>query len=168
MLKDMNRKYTKEQYLNLVDKIRAKIPEAAFTTDIIVGFPGETEEDFEDTLDVVSKVKFEQVFMFIYSVRKGTKAEKMPNHVPEDVKSERFSRLKKLADGITEEENIKYIGTVQDVLVEGESKTNKELLSGRTRTNKVVIFEGDRELIGKEVKIEILSQHIWFLKGRVI
>ena len=168
VLKDMNRKYTKEQYLNLVDKIRAKIPEAAFTTDIIVGFPGETEEDFEDTLDVVSKVKFEQVFMFIYSVRKGTKAEKMPNHVPEDVKSERFSRLKKLADGITEEENIKYIGTVQDVLVEGESKTNKELLSGRTRTNKVVIFEGDRELIGKEVKIEILSQHIWFLKGRVI
>lgn len=167
VLKDMNRRYTKEQYLDLVDKIRVKIPNVAFTTDIIVGFPGETEEDFNDTLDVVSKVKFEQVFMFIYSVRKGTKAETMPNHIPEEVKSERFSRLKALADGITEEENIKYIGTVQDVLVEGESKTNKEMLSGRTRTNKVVIFEGDKSLIGKEVKIEILSQHIWFLKGKI-
>ena len=168
VLKAMNRRYTKEQYLNLVDKIRSKIPDAAFTTDIIVGFPGETEEDFEDTLDVVSKVKFEQVFMFIYSVRKGTKAETMPNHVPENIKSERFGRLKTLADKITEEENIKYIGTVQDVLVEGVSKTNKDMLSGRTRTNKVVVFEGSEELIGKEVKIEILSQHIWFLKGKVM
>ena len=168
VLKLMNRGYTKEQFLNLVNKIRNKIPDAAFTTDIIVGFPGETEEDFLDTLDVVNKVKFEQVFMFIYSVRKGTRAEKMPNHVPEDIKSERFSRLKILADGITENENNKYIGTIQDVLVEGESKNNKDMLSGRTRTNKVVIFEGSKSLIGKEVKIEIISQHVWFLKGKIV
>lgn len=168
VLKLMNRGYTKESYLALVDKIRAKIPNVAFTTDIIVGFPGETEEDFEDTLDVVKRVKFEQVFMFIYSVRKGTRAETMPNHIPEEIKSERFGRLKKLADDITEQENMKYIGTVQDVLVEGESKNNKEMLSGRTRTNKVVIFEGDKTYIGKEVKVEIVSQHVWFLKGKIV
>ena len=168
VLKLMNRRYTKESYLELVDKIRAKIPNVAFTTDIIVGFPGETEEDFADTLDVVKKVKYEQVFMFIYSVRKGTKAETMQNHVPEEVKSERFGRLKALADKLTEEENMKYIGTIQDVLVEGESKNNKDMLSGRTRTNKVVIFEGDKELIGKEIKIKITSQHIWFLRGSIV
>ena len=168
VLKLMNRGYTKESYLQLVEKIRSKIPNVTFTTDIIVGFPGETEEDFLDTLDVVEKVKYEQVFMFIYSVRKGTRAETMPNHVPEEVKSERFNRLKELADHLMEEENKKYIGTIQDVLVEGESKNNKKMLSGRTRTNKVVIFEGERELIGKEVKMEIISQHVWFLKGRVV
>lgn len=167
VLKLMNRRYTKESYLKLVNKIRNKIPNVAFTTDIIVGFPGETEEDFEDTLDVVEKVKYEQIFMFIYSVRKGTKAEKMPNHIPEEIKSERFSRLKELADKLTEEENIKYIGTIQRVLVEGESKTNKDMLSGRTRTNKVVVFKGDKNLIGKEIGIRIISQHVWFLRGEV-
>lgn len=168
VLKDMNRGYSKEEYLALVDKIRAKIPDAAFTTDIIVGFPGETEEDFEDTLDVVRKVKFEQIFMFIFSVRKGTRAEKMPNHVPEEIKSERFTRLKQLADSLTEEENYKYVGTIQEVLVEGESKTNKDVLTARTRTNKIINFEGDKSLIGKEVKIKIVSQHAWYLKGELL
>jgi len=167
VLKLMNRHYTKESYLELVDKIRKSIPNVAFTTDIIVGFPGETEEDFQDTLDVVEKVKFEQIFMFIYSVRKGTKAETMPNHVPEDIKSERFNRLKTLADRLTEEENNKYIGTIQDILIEGESKNNKDMLSGRTRTNKVVILKGDKDLIGKEVKVKIVSQHVWFLRGEM-
>lgn len=167
ILKDMNRVYTKEQYLELVEKIRNRIPEATFTTDIIVGFPGETEDDFQDTLDVVKKVGFEQIFMFIYSVRKGTRAEKMPNHIPEDIKSERFTRLKHLADSLTEEENYKYIGTIQEVLVEGESKTNKEVLTARTRTNKVINFEGDKTLIGKKVKVKIVSQHAWYLKGEV-
>lgn len=167
VLKHMNRRYTKESYLELVDKIRAKIPGVAFTTDIIVGFPGESENDFEDTLDVVKKVKYEQVFMFVYSVRKGTRAETMPNHVPENIKTERFNRLKELADRLTEEENIKYIGTIQEVLVEGESKNNKEMLSGRTRTNKIVIFEGEKSLIGKEVKLRITSQHVWYLRGEL-
>lgn len=168
VLKLMNRKYTKEQYLALVDRIRSKVKDVSFTTDIIVGFPGETEEDFEETLDVVSKVKFDQVFMFIYSVRKGTAAEKMPNHVPEEIKSERFSRLKTLADSITAEETKKYVGTIQKVLVEGESKTNKDMLTGRTRSYKVVNFEGDKSLIGKEVEIKITSEHTWFLKGEVV
>ena len=168
VLKSMNRGYTKEQYLSLVEKIRERIPNAAFTTDIIVGFPGETEEDFQDTLEVVKKVGFEQIFMFIYSVRKGTRAEKMPNHIPEEVKSERFTRLKELADALTEEENYKYIGTIQEVLVEGESKTNKEVLTARTRTNKVINFKGDKSLIGKKVKLKIVSQHAWYLKGEVV
>ena len=168
VLKLMNRRYTKEQYLELVDKIRAKIPEVTFTTDIIVGFPGETEEDFLDTLDVVEKVRFEQVFMFIYSVRKGTKAETMPDHVPDEIKSERFGRLKTLADRITEEENIKYIGTIQNVLVEGVSKTNSEVLTGRTKSYKVVNFSGSKDLIGKNVDVRIVSQHVWYLKGEII
>lgn len=168
VLKDMNRGYTKEQYLELVKKIREKVPNVTFTTDIIVGFPGETEEDFEDTLDVVKQVEFEQVFMFIYSVRKGTRAERMENHIPEEIKSERFYRLKTLADGIVEETMKKYVGTIQDVLVEGESKTNPDVLTGRTRTGKIVNFEGCKELIGKEVKLKILSQHVWYLKGEIL
>lgn len=168
VLKLMNRRYTKEQYLELVDKIRAKIPEVTFTTDIIVGFPGETEEDFLDTLDVVEKVRFEQVFMFIYSVRKGTKAETMPDHVPYEIKSERFGRLKALADRITEEENMKYIGTIQNVLVEGVSKTNSEVLTGRTKSYKVVNFSGSKDLIGKNIDVRIVSQHVWYLKGEII
>ena len=168
VLKLMNRKYTKEHYLNLVEKIRAKVPDVSFTTDIIVGFPGETEEDFEETLDVVRKVDFEQVFMFIYSVRKGTVAEKMEGHIPEEIKSARFNRLKELADSMTAESIKKYVGTVQKVLVEGESKTNHDVLTGRTRSNKIVNFFGDKNLIGKEVDIEITSEHVWYLKGNVV
>ena len=106
--------------------------------------------------------------MFIYSVRKGTRAEVMPNHVPDEIKSERFNRLKLLADRITEEENIKYVGTVQKVLVEGVSKTNENVLTGRTKSYKVVNFVGDKSLIGKEIDIRVVSQHIWYLKGEII
>lgn len=168
VLKLMNRGYSKETFLELVSKIRNRIPDVNFTTDIIVGFPGETEEDFLETLDVVEKVRFEQIFMFMYSVRHGTKAETMPNHVPEETKSERFQRLKLLADRITEEENVKYVGTTQKILVEGESKTNPDVLTGRTETYKVVNFVGDKSLIGKEVLVKIVSQHIWYLKGEII
>lgn len=168
VLKLMNRKYTKEQYLTLVDKIRAKVPKVSFTTDIIVGFPGETEEDFEDTLDVVSKVNFEQVFMFIYSVRKGTVAERMENHIPEEVKSARFDRLKALADSMTMEDIKKYVGTVQKILVEGESRTNPDVLTGRTRSNRIVNFVADKSLIGKEVNINITAEKGWYLTGDVV
>ncbi len=129
VLKVMNRKYTKEQYLNLIDRIKTKIPNAEFSTDIIVGFPGETEEDFEDTLDVVRKVNFEQVFMFIYSRRVGTVADKMEDQIPEEIKHKRFDRLKELYDSNIEKNNEKYIGTVQKILVEGYSKNNKEMLT---------------------------------------
>lgn len=165
VLKAMNRVYTKEQYLGLVDKMKKAIPNVKFSTDIIVGFPGEDEDDFEDTLDVVQKVRFEQIFMFIYSRRKGTPADKMDTQVPEDIKHKRFDRLKALYEDILAENNKEYIGTVQRILVEGYSKTNEEFLTGRTDTNKVVIFKGDSKLIGKIIDIEIVSEHMWYLKG---
>ena len=167
VLKEMNRKYTKEQYLSLIEKIKKEIPDAVFSTDIIVGFPGETEEDFEDTLDVVSKVNFEQIFMFIYSRRVGTRADKMENQIQEEVKHKRFDRLKKLFEDRIEENNQKYVGTTQKILVEGHSKNNTEMLTGRTDTNKVVIFKGEEELIGKIINIRIISEHKWYLKGEM-
>ena len=167
VLKTMNRKYTKEQYLELVEKMKKRIPNLTLSTDIIVGFPGETDEEFEDTLDVVEKVKFEQVYMFIYSRRVGTPGDKMENQVPEEIKHIRFDKLKKLVESQIEENNQKYIGTIQKVLVEGESKNNKEMLSGRTDSNKVVIFEGPKELKDKIVDIKIVSQHMWYLKGEL-
>ena len=166
-LKRMNRKYTKEQYLALVEKMKARIPGIVLSTDIIVGFPGETEEDFEDTLDVVSKVHFEQVYMFIYSRRVGTPADKMENQVPDEVKHERFDRLKKLAESQIAGNNQKYVNTIQKVLVEGKSKTNENMLTGRTETNKVVNFEGTDDMIGKIINLKIVSEHMWYLKGEV-
>ncbi len=166
VLKRMNRKYTKEQYLDLAKKIKETIPEIAFSTDIIVGFPGETENDFEETLDVVKKVNFEQVYMFIYSRRVGTPADKMENQVEENIKHERFDKLKKLSEEIIENKNKSYVGTIQEVLVEGKSKNNEEMYTGRTQTNKVVNFEGNDEMIGKLKKVKIISEHIWYLKGK--
>lgn len=168
ILKKMNRKYSKEQYLNLVEKMKERIPEIVFSTDIIVGFPGETEENFEDTLDVVKKVCFEQVYMFIYSRRVGTPADKMEDQIPEKIKHERFNRLKELVESQIKINNLKYIGTVQKVLVEGKSKTNENMLTGRTQTNKVVNFEGKDDLIGKVIELEIESEHMWYLKGKII
>ncbi len=168
VLKEMNRKYTKEQYLELVDKMKSRIPNLSLSTDIIVGFPGETKEDFEDTLDVVKKVKFEQVYMFIYSRRKGTLADKMQNQIPEEIKHERFDKLKALVESQIEENNKKYIGTIQKILVEGTSKNNPNMLSGRTNSNKVVIFEGQKELIGNSIDLKIVSEHMWYLKGEIL
>jgi tRNA-2-methylthio-N6-dimethylallyladenosine synthase len=165
MLKIMNRKYTKEQYLNLVEKMKAKIPNIKFSTDIIVGFAGETEEDFEDTLDVVRKVGFEQVFMFIYSRRVGTPGDKMTNQVPEEIKHKRFDRLKELVESQIAENNKSYIGTKQKVLVEGPSKNNEKMLTGRTESNKVVVFEGDKNLINSIIEVKIVEDHMWYFKG---
>ena len=165
MLKVMNRKYTKEQYLNLVEKMKAQIPNIKFSTDIIVGFAGETEEDFEDTLDVVRKVGFEQVFMFIYSRRVGTPGDKMPNQIPEEIKHERFNRLKQLVESQIAENNQSYLGTKQKVLVEGPSKNNEKMLTGRTESNKVVVFEGARSLVGSMVEVKMVEDHLWYFKG---
>lgn len=168
ILKAMNRKYTKEQYLELVQKIKIKIPDVTLTTDIIVGFPGETEEDFEDTLDVVKKVDFEQVFMFIYSRRVGTVADKMENQIPELIKHKRFNRLKELVENKIEEGNNKYIGTIQKILIEGVSKTNATTLTGRTDSNKVVVIEADKKYINKTVDVKIIENCKWYLKGEII
>ena len=167
VLKEMNRKYTKEQYLNLVEKMKAGIPNLTLSTDIIVGFPGETDEEFEDTLDVVEKVKFEQVYMFIYSRRVGTPGNRMENQVPEEQKHIRFNKLKALVESQIAENNQKYVGTIQKVLVEGTSKNNDDMLTGRTDSNKVVIFEGDKNLIGNMVELKIVSEHMWYLKGKL-
>ena len=167
VLKDMNRRYTKEQYLSLVEKMKAKIPNLTLSTDIIVGFAGETDEEFEDTLDVVKKVGYEQVYMFIYSRRVGTPGDKMENQVPEDLKHIRFNKLKALAEKQIDENNKKYLGTTQKILVEGESKNNPNMLTGRTDSNKVVIIEGGKELINQMVNVKIISEHMWYLKGEI-
>lgn len=168
VLKRMNRKYTKEQYINLANKIKKEVPDVVFSTDIIVGFPGETESDFEDTLDVVKQIGFEQVFMFIYSKRVGTPAEKMEDQIPEEIKHKRFNRLKQLVEEQMQENNKKYIGTVQNILIESKSKTNDNMLTGRTKTNKVVIIEANEKLIGKIVNVKIISEHMWYLKGEIV
>lgn len=168
VLKLMNRKYTKEQYLDLVKKMKDRIPNVKFSTDIIVGFAGETEEDFEDTLDVVRKVNFEQIFMFIYSIRVGTPGAKMPNQVPDEIKHKRFDRLKKLYEDGVKENNQAYIGKTEKILVEGCSKNNEEMLTGRTDSNKVVVFAGDKSLIGNSILVKITSEHMWYLKGEVV
>lgn len=168
VLKAMNRKYTKEQYLELAFKMKERIPNVVFSTDIIVGFPEETDEEFEDTLDVVRKVNFEQIFMFIYSVREGTVAEKM-EQVPEDKKHERFEKLKELYESRVDENNEKYLNTVQKLLIEGTSKNNNDMFEGRTDTNKVVIFKPNKEnKIGDIVTVKILEAHKWYLKGEII
>ena len=164
VLKEMSRKYTKEQYLALVDKMKARIPDVEFSTDIIVGFPGETEDEFQDTLDVVEKVNFEQIFMFIYSPRIGTVAERREDQVDENTKHERFTRLQKLYESKVEQNNEKYIGKVENVLIEEYSKTNPNMYSARTGTNKIVVFEPkENQKIGDIVKVKIISQHKWFL-----
>lgn len=148
--------------------MKEKIPNVRFSTDIIVGFAGETEKDFEDTLDVVRKVNFEQIFMFIYSKRVGTPGATMENQVPEEIKHVRFERLKKLYEDSIGVNNQKYIGQVENILVEGYSKNNESMLTGRTDSNKVVIFEGTADLIGKVIPIKIISEHMWYLRGEII
>ena len=164
----MNRKYTKEEYIKLAEKIKKEIPEIVFSTDIIVGFPGETEEDFEDTLDVVQKVNFEQVFMFIFSRRVGTVADKMENQIPEDIKHKRFDRLKELVENQMKVQNENYVEKEVQILVEGKSKNNDKMLTGRTESNKVVNFEGTDDLVGKIINVKIISEHQWYLKGSII
>lgn len=168
ILKAMNRGYTKEQYIALAEKIKERIPEVALTADIIVGFPGETEEDFQDTLDVVQRIQFENCFMFMYSIRRGTKAATMENQIDEDVKKDRLQRLIALQNSCSLEESKTYLGKTVRVLVEGESKKNKEVLSGRTSTNKVVLFKGDKDLEGKFVNVKINECKTWTLYGEIV
>lgn len=169
VLKEMNRKYTKEQYLELVDKMKSKIPNLSLSTDIIVGFPGETDEEFEDTLDVVSKVNFEQVYMFIYSKREGTVASKREDQVPEEIKHKRFDKLKELYESKIDENNEKYIGTNQKILLENLSKYNENTYEGRTLSNKIVIIDKNNNYkIGDTVNVKITENHKWYLKGEVI
>ncbi|MGB0089835.1 MAG: tRNA (N6-isopentenyl adenosine(37)-C2)-methylthiotransferase MiaB, partial [Planifilum fulgidum] len=165
VLKRMARKYNREQYLELVRKIREAIPHVSLTTDIIVGFPGETEEQFEETLSLVREVEYDSAFTFIYSPREGTPAARMEDNVPYEVKKERLLRLNRVQDEISRRKNEALRGQVVEVLVEGESKKNPEILSGRTRTNKLVNFRGPKSLIGQFVQVRISEPLTYTLKG---
>lgn len=168
VLKRMNRSHTREYYRGLVDKIRGAIPGVSLTTDIIVGFPGETEEDFQDTLDLVQAVRFDNAFTFVYSPRANTPAATFEDDTPSDVKKARLQRLNELQYAISREQNQKFLGQTVEVLVEGISKTNMAVLAGRTRTNKLVLFEGEPTLIGRMVVVQIAEPQTWLLKGRLV
>ena len=155
ILKVMNRRYDKEKYLGLVEKIKKAIPDIGLTTDIIVGFPGETEEDFQETLDVVRKARYDSAFTFIYSKRTGTPAAAMENQVPEDVVKDRFDRLLKEVQTISQEMTARFTDTVQEVLVEDVNEHNSALVTGRMSNNHLVHFPGDESLIGKIVKVHL-------------
>lgn len=167
VLKRMNRKYTKEQFVELALKLK-QIPNISLSTDIIVGFPNETEEQFLDTLDVVKTVEFDQIYMFIYSKRNGTVAARMEDEIAYEEKVDRLERLKKLYEETLPALNSKMVGNTYKVLVEGKSKNNDELYTGRSSQNKVVIFEADDSYIGKVVDVKIDSEHLWYLKGTIV
>jgi tRNA-2-methylthio-N6-dimethylallyladenosine synthase len=167
ILKAMNRKYTKSDYLEIVKKLKEADENISFSTDIIVGFPGETEEDFNETLSVVKQVKFDQIYMFIYSKRTGTKAAEMQDDTTNEEKVKRLEKLKKIYEEILPELNKKTIGKTYKVLVEGASKNNNTIYTGRTSQNKIVVFEAEEKDIGKIVNIKITNDHLWYLDGEV-
>jgi tRNA-2-methylthio-N6-dimethylallyladenosine synthase len=168
VLKIMARKYTREQYLELVRKIKAAIPEVSFTTDIIVGYPNETDEQFEETMSLYREVGFEAAYTFIYSPREGTPAAKMVDNVPMEVKKERLQRLNNLVNETSAEAMKKYKGQTVEVLVEGESKNNPEVLAGYTSKSKLVNFKGPKTAIGKIVKVKITEAKTWSLNGEMV
>src|SRR4051812_3698719 len=166
ILKAMRRTYSAERYLRLVDDLRAAIPDLALGTDVIVGFPGETEADFEETLAVVEEVRYDSAFTFIYSPRRGTDAATMPDQVPEPIKHERLERLVEVVQRIAAERNAERIGRVEQVLVEGPSRTDETLLRGRTRRNTTTVFTGTASA-GDLVDVAIEGSTSTTLRGRV-
>ena len=168
ILKLMNRRYDKEKYLELVRKIREAMPDISLTTDIIVGFPGETEEDFLETMDVVEKVRYDSAFTFIYSKRTGTPAAVMEDQVPEDVVKDRFDRLLKKVQEIGREMSSRDTGTVQEVLVEEQNSQDPHLVTGRLSNNLLVHFPGDVSLIGQLCKVELLECKGFYYMGRKV
>ena len=167
LLKLMNRKYTKEQYLSLVDKLRAAMPDLAITTDIIVGFPGETEEDFQETLDIVRKAEYDSAFTFIYSKRSGTPAAKMEGQVPDDVVHERFDRLLKVVGEVAKEKNKRLEGRTELVLAEEIDEKDATMITGRLSNNNVVHFKADPSVIGKIVPVVLEEAKGFYYIGRL-
>jgi len=167
ILKLMNRGYTRERFIELTESIRKKVAGASITTDIIVGFPGEREADFQDTLDLVREARFDAAYTFLYSPRQGTPAEKMPQQIATDEKKERMARLLDLQNEISLQHNLSLENRVVEVLVEGRSKKDEQRWSGRTRTNKIVVFEGadDRDLTGALLDVTITGARTWNLIG---
>lgn len=167
ILKKMNRGYTREYYMDLVSKIRALLPDVSLTTDIMVGFPGETEEDFSQTMDLIERVGFDGAFTFVYNPRSGTPAARMPEQISEEIKSERIQRLIKRQNELALERNRAELGRVHHVLVEGQSKTRSEVFSGRTRTNKLMVFPGRPEMVGELVEVVVTGYTQTHLEGQL-
>ena len=168
LLKIMNRHYDKEQYLALVDKIKKEIPGISLTTDIMVGFPGETEEDFQETLDVVRKVKYDAAYTFIYSKRTGTPAATMEDQVPEDVVKDRFQRLLDEVQNISAEITKRDEGTIQTVLVEEQNSQDETLVTGRLSNNLLVHFPGEASMIGKLVDVKLTECKGFYYMGELV
>ena len=168
VLRLMGRRYTREHYLNLVNEMRSKIPGLSLSTDIIVGFPNETEEQFQDTLSLVDTVKYESAFTFIYSPRRGTPAAKMVDNVSYSDKSRRFKELVKHLEVNIEKDALSYVGNTYKVLVDGVSKTDENMLSGYTESNKLVHFKGTPDLIGKIIDVKINESHTYSLLGEIV
>lgn len=168
ILKKMNRRYTKEDYLKLVDKLRRACPDISLTTDIIVGFPGETEEDFLETMDVVEKVGYDSAYTFIYSKRTGTPAAVMEDQIPEDVIKDRFNRLLERVQTIAAKVCSRHEGTVQDVLVEEVNHQDPSLVTGKMSNNIVVHFKGDASLIGKILPVRLTSCKNFYYMGESV
>ena len=167
ILKAMNRRYTKEQYLELAEKIRREIPDMAITTDIIVGFPGETKEDVDDTIDVIRRVKYDNAFTFIYSKRTGTPAAAM-EQVPEEQVKEQFDRVLKTVQETAREQVGRYEGQITDVLVEEINENDSSLVTGRMSNNTLVHFPGDASLIGNIVKVSLDECHGFYYMGHIV
>ena len=165
VLKRMNRRYTRKQYLDIVHALRERLPDVYLTTDIIVGFPGETEEDFLDTLSLCEECRYDGAFTFIFSPRPGTPASRMKDDTPDEVKHERFERLKTLIDRLSEESAKKMVGTIQEVLFEDVSKRDTGMISGYDRHGKLVHVKGDLSLVGQTRKVRIVESHTYSLIG---
>ena len=168
ILKEMNRHYTKEEYLELVNKLRESVPDIGLSTDIIVGFPGETEEDFEDTLDVIKQSRFDSVFTFIYSKRTGTPAAEMPDQVNEEIIKNRFDRLLKVVNDISNEKITEKIGQTEEVLIEDKNERLNDYVSGRLSKNTVVHVPGDESLIGHIVNVKLLESKGFYYMGEIV
>ncbi len=168
ILKEMNRKYTREEYLEKIEKIKKEIPGIALSTDIIVGFPTETNEDFEDTLDILRRVEYDNIFSFIYSRREGTPAAKLDFVLTDEEIHKNFNRLLEVQNEISKRKNEAYVGRVERILVDGASKTDKTMMSGRTDSSKIVNFKGDASLTGKYVDVKITEARTWSLNGELI
>ena len=167
ILKLMGRRYTKKSYLELFNKIKKTVPNASITTDIIVGFPGESEEDFEDTLDVVNICKYDSAFTFIFSPREGTPAAKMKDDTPFEVKEDRLHKLNELVNKYAKEANDKYLGKVVPVLLENVSEKNSDMLAGYTDTMKLVNVKASKDMLGKIVDVKITDVKTWSMDGEI-
>ncbi|MBQ3462369.1 MAG: tRNA (N6-isopentenyl adenosine(37)-C2)-methylthiotransferase MiaB, partial [Clostridia bacterium] len=168
ILKQMNRGYTKEEYLEKIAKVKKAIPNISLSTDVIVGFPTETNEDFEETLDVLRKVEYDNIFSFIYSRREGTPAAKLNFVLTDEEIHKNFDRLLEVQNAISLKKNKEYVGRIERILVDGASKTNPDVLAGRCDSSKIVNFKGDESLIGKYIDVRITEAHTWSLNGELV